>query len=523
MVALPRRQVCQGVVVFRLLGLLGGLAAVTDLGTGSAADESLRRCVVATRLARAAGCDDDEVRRVVYVSLLEHIGCTAYSYESARVWGDDISSTRLAFLMDTEDPRDVFRVWVPGLSAATGRSPARVLMTTVRSMRTVDANGPVATCEVATEAARRLGLSESVRRALHDVLTMWNGSGYPRRGGAEIPIATRIMHVAAVAVLFLLHAGRAAAVREVVRRSGTHLDPELADLLATEADDLLAGIEEVDAYEAALGCEPDPVRLIDHPDLAEVARTFGDLVDLKDPWLHGHSAAVAELASAAVAGLGLAGEVEAVRVAGHLHDVGRAGVSSRIWAKAEPWSASERDQARLHPYHSERVLARVPELAGAARLAGQHHERCDGSGYHRGLTGDRMAMSSRVLAAADAYRALVETRPGSAALPPSAAVSQLRTEARSGTLDGDAVEAVVAAAGQESRISRVRPAGLTSRQVEVLRLVASGMSNRQIAERLVISRRTAEHHVQDVYTKIGASTRAGAALFAMEHGLLGET
>lgn len=503
--------------MFRLLGLLGGLAAVTDMGVGAASDESLRRCVVATRLARVAGCNDDEIRNVVYISLLEHIGCTGPSHESAAVWGDDIATGRLAFLMDFSDPRDLFRVWVPGLAAATGRSRARTLATTVRNMRAFDAVGPVATCDVAREASGRLGLPEAVRNGLVHALCMWNGKGYPRSAGEDIPLSTRLMHVASIAVLFLLHAGPHAAVEEVRRRSGTYLDPSLADLFVSHADELLDGVEAVDAYEAALDCEPDPVRFVGTEDLESVVRTFGDLVDLKSPRLHGHSSAVADLAAAATAGLGLGGDVHTVRVAGHVHDIGRVAVSSRIWDKVEPLSATERDQANLHPYHSERILARVPELAGIATLAGQHHERCDGSGYHRGITGDRIPMASRVLAAADAYRCLA-TLDG--ADSPEDAARRLRDEARHGCLDGDAVEAVLVAAGHQRQARRPKPAGLTSRQVEVLRLLASGLSNRDIAERLVISPRTAEHHVQDVYTRIGASTRAAAALFAMEHGLL---
>jgi HD-GYP domain-containing protein (c-di-GMP phosphodiesterase class II) len=503
--------------MFRLLGLLGGLAAVTDLGVGAANDESLRRCVVATRLARAAGCDDDEIRDVVYISLLEHIGCTGPSHESAAVWGDDIAIGRLAFLMDFADPRDLFRVWVPGLAAATGRSRARALAATVRSMRAFEAVGPVATCDVAREASGRLGLPEAVRHGLVHALCMWNGKGYPRRAGEEIPLCTRLMHVASIATLFLLHAGPDAVVTQVRRRSGTYLDPSLADLFVSKARDLLDGVEALDAYEAALDCEPDPVRYVGTDDLESVARTFGDLVDLKSPRLHGHSSAVADLAAASTAGLGLAGEVHSVRVAGHLHDIGRVAVSSRIWDKAEPLSASERDQANLHPYHSERILVRVPELTEIATLAGQHHERCDGSGYHRGIGGDRMSMASRVLATADAYCSAGSDGAGSA----DSTARWLRDEARQGRLDGDAVEAVLEAAGHQRQVRRQGPAGLTSRQIEVLRLLADGMSNRDIAERLVISPRTAEHHVQDVYARIGASTRAAAALFAMEHGLLG--
>lgn len=509
--------------MFRLLALLGGLAAVTDLGTGSAPDESLRRCVVASRLARAAGCDDNEVRDVVYISLLQHIGCTAYSHELARVFGDEIASNRFAFLMHAAEPRDVLRVWVPGMAEATGRSRVRVLAATARSIRQVDATAPVATCEVAREASRRLGLPEPVQRGLTHAVAMWNGKGYPKVAGGDIPLSTRITHVASVAVLFLMHAGPDAATAEVRRRSGTDLDPSLAELFLTHSDKLLADVETVDPYQAALDSEPDPVTMVDQPDVETVARTFADLVDLKSPGLQGHSAAVGDLAAAAATVANPGDEVHPVRVAGYLHDIGRAAVSSRIWDKTGPLSATELDQARLHPYHGERVLARIPSLGAVAELVGQHHERCDGSGYHRGLTGDRMTMASRVLAAADSYRTAIEGRPGAPPVPADAAARQLRDDARRGCLDGDAVEAVLEAAGHRPHARRARPAGLTDRQIDVLRLVARGLSNREIADRLVISRRTAENHVQDVYAKIGASTRAAAALFAMEHGLLGGT
>ncbi|MGH8828762.1 MAG: HD domain-containing phosphohydrolase, partial [Jiangellaceae bacterium] len=233
----------------------------------------------------------------------------------------------------------------------------------------------------------------------------------------------------------------------------------------------------------------------------------------------GHSSAVAELAGASAARLGLH-DAASVRVAGHLHDLGRVGVPSRIWDKAGPLSVSERDQARLYPYHTERILSRVPSLAEVTRLASQHHERCDGSGYHRGLAAAQLSMPSRVLAAADFYRCHVEERPYRPAASASEASDRVKAEVRSGRLDGDAVAAVLETAGLRQGVRRLRPAGLTERQVDVLRLVAAGLSNHEVARRLVISNRTAEHHVQDVYLKIGTSTRAGAALFAMEHGLL---
>jgi DNA-binding NarL/FixJ family response regulator len=157
-----------------------------------------------------------------------------------------------------------------------------------------------------------------------------------------------------------------------------------------------------------------------------------------------------------------------------------------------------------------------------AALAGTHHERMDGSGYHRGCSAAQIPMAARVLAAADAFRAMTQARPHRDAVTVEDALQRLRGDARAGRHDLDAVKAVVDAAGGSAQSSAgLRPAGLSEREVEVLRLVAGRLSNREIARRLVVSPRTAEHHVQHIYAKIGASSRASAALFAMEHGLLG--
>ncbi len=508
--------------VFRLLGLLGGLSLATDLGSGAPLEESLKRAVVGARLADLLGSGDLDAGDVVYTCLLQHLGCTAYSHETAEVWGDDVGFTRLAFVTDFSRQRDVWRTFVGGLADSTGRSRPRVLGTVLATGRKGEREGTAATCEVARDASRLLGLPDSVQTGLFHTMAMWNGKGHPAAAGDAIPAATRVMHAASVAVLFALHAGIDEAVTQLRRRAGSHLDPAVVAVLVDHADDLLGDLDEIDAYDEVLDLEPDPVRLVTDAEVMSVARTFGHLVDLKTPWLHGHSAAVAELAGAAVGSLGLGDRAATVQVAGHLHDLGRIGIADRIWDKPGPLTAAERDQVRLHAYHSERILARVPALADVAVLAGQHHERCDGSGYHRGLTGPQLTMPSRTLAAADAFCSLVEERPYRAGVTPEEAGRRLSAEARQGCLDGDAVAAVLTAAGLRSRARRARPADLTERQVEVLRLVAEGLSNREIAARLVISARTAEHHVQDVYAKIGASTRAGAALFAMAHGLLGK-
>jgi HD-GYP domain-containing protein (c-di-GMP phosphodiesterase class II) len=175
----------------------------------------------------------------------------------------------------------------------------------------------------------------------------------------------------------------------------------------------------------------------------------------------------------------------------------------------------------LHPYFAERVLLRCAGLGEVAALAGAHHERLDGSGYHRGAGAGQLSSAARVLAAADVWTALTEDRAHRPAHDLAAARDLLHAEAGAGRLDPTAVGAVLAAAGQpRGRTSALRPAGLSDREVEVLRLIARGASNRAVATRLSISPKTVGRHVEHIYAKTGVTTRPGAALFAMEHDLL---
>jgi DNA-binding CsgD family transcriptional regulator len=148
-------------------------------------------------------------------------------------------------------------------------------------------------------------------------------------------------------------------------------------------------------------------------------------------------------------------------------------------------------------------------------VASSHHERQDGSGYHRGVRSGDLPLAARLLAAADVFAALTEPRPYRPALAADAAAGALAAEAAAGRLDPDACGAVVEAAG----LPRPRsswPCDLTDREVEVLRLAARGLTNRDIAAELAISERTVGHHLAHVYDKTGRRTRAGAAVFAME-------
>jgi DNA-binding CsgD family transcriptional regulator len=202
-----------------------------------------------------------------------------------------------------------------------------------------------------------------------------------------------------------------------------------------------------------------------------------------------------------------------------VHDLGRLGVSNAIWDKRGALTPAELERVRLHPYLTERMLASSEALAPLGAIAVQHHERLDGSGYPRGLSGAAITPAGRILAAADAYHAMTEARPHRDALAPGEAAAELRSGVRRALFDGDAVEAVLGAAGHPARRRREWPGGLTRREVEVLQLLVRGLSNKEIAERLVISRKTASSHVEHIYAKLGVSNRAQASLVAVKHGV----
>jgi HD-GYP domain-containing protein (c-di-GMP phosphodiesterase class II) len=297
---------------------------------------------------------------------------------------------------------------------------------------------------------------------------------------------------------------------------------DIAGTFVADAAAILAGADVADAHAAVLEVEPGPVVSVPGRELSRVAAAFADIADLKSPFLHGHSGGVARLAADAASRLGVDGPAaDRLRVAALLHDLGRVGISDAVWERPGPLSGPQWEQVRLHAYHSERILARSGALRPLAQIAGMHHERLDGTGYHRGSTSRDIPTPVRLLCAADAYQAMTQARPHRAALAAEAAAERLLDEVRAGRLDGDAAAAVLEAAGQaRPRPPTPAPGGLSEREVEVLRAVARGLSNRDIAERFAISPRTAEHHVQHIYTKLGFSSRAAAALFAMEHDLL---
>jgi len=380
----------------------------------------------------------------------------------------------------------------------------------------------VSHCQTASDIADRLDLPPEVRAALLDAFERWDGKGVPGRArGTQIQPVTRVVHIADDAEVHHRTGGVDGALEMLRSRRGTEFDPELVDVCCARSDEIFGGLDTVDAWASVIGGCASLDRTIPDAELTAVLRVFADYADLKSPWFLGYSRRVAELTAAAARAAGLsADDVALAERAALVHRIGAIGVSTGIWNKPGPLTIAERERVRTVPYLTERVLCRQPRLCEIGAVAAAGHERMDGSGYPRGLTGTAIPAPARLLAAAAVYQALGEDRPHRTALALADRAEALRAEVTAGRLDGAAVGAVLTAAG--CRPGRRTPlvAGLTGRELEVLELLVRGSSNRQIAQHLSITPRTVGTHVEHIYTKIGVSTRGAAAMFAMRHGLV---
>jgi HD-GYP domain-containing protein (c-di-GMP phosphodiesterase class II) len=506
----------------RLAELVAALSLGVDLGFDQPMEHVLRQTVIALRIADRLALDDADRATLYYASLLVNVACHADAHEQARWFGDDIRLKAGKYRNDLRSPRGA----LAGLRMlGSGNPPLRRLRVgtafALGGHRELDAM-IAQHAALASRFAARLGLGEAVQDALRGSYERWDGRGWPGDlRGDDIPLASRICQLAEYVEVAHRTGGPPAAVQLARARSGRQFDPELAALVGREADSLLDEIDTDQTWATVIAAEPCLGPRLRDADLDEALTAVADLVDLKSPYTLGHSAAVAGLAAQAATALGSgAEEVVLVRRAGLLHDLGRLGVSNGIWDKPSVLGAGERERIRLYPYLTERILRQSAALAPVAAVAVQHRERLDGSGYPRGSSGAAIGGSARVLAAADAYQTWREPRPHRCELDPQAAADRLRHEARAGRLDADAVEAVLVAAGHRRVGRHSRPAGLSPREIEVLRLIARGMSSRQIAERLSLSTKTVRNHTEHIYAKTGAGNRVSASLFAVEHGLL---
>jgi HD-GYP domain-containing protein (c-di-GMP phosphodiesterase class II)/DNA-binding CsgD family transcriptional regulator len=506
----------------RLAELVAALSLGVDLGFGQPMEHVLRECLIALRLAERLGLDDEERSAVYYAALLVNVGCHSDAHEQAKWFGDDIA------LRAGKYDHDITSVRAAAATmrlVGSGNPPLhrfRVGLEFAISGRR-DFDGMIARhAFFARSLAERLGLSEGVQRAVGSAYEFWNGRGWPEGlAGETIPLAARLTQFAEFVEVAHRLGGIGAALELAARQSGSQFDPAVTTVLRADPDAILGDLDSAHTWDAVIAAEPALCVTLAGERFDAALLAIADFVDLKSPYTLGHARAVSELAATTAGHLGWPDdETSLLRRAALVHDLGRLGVSNAIWDKPGPLGAGEWERVRLHPYLTERMLHQSEALAPLAAIAVQHRERLDGSGYPRGLAGAAISRPARVLAAVDAYQSMREPRPHRPALTDDQAAAELREDVRAGRLDRDAADAVLAAAGHDVGRRRDWPSGLTTREVDVLRLLARGLSSKQIATQLVITPKTARNHIEHIYAKIDTSSRVGASLFATEHGLL---
>lgn len=507
----------------RLAEIVGALSLTTDLATGSPIEHGLRRSLLAVWLGEELGLDPPQLSDAYYVALLGSVGCTIEGTLFAKYGTDDIAASARTSTVDFSSPLEVGAFAIRTFGA--GQAPLRRVRTLSRAAVSGAAEFQAVCRDVALRVADMLEIGATIQQALAQCHERWNGRGGPKRlKGDDIQLAARVFHVVHDAEIYNRLGGAESAVSIARRRAGKLYDPLVAARFCDVAEELFRRLESEPIWDAVLAAEPAPVRWLSQDGVDAIARSIANFVDLRSAYTLGHSAGVASLSETTARRLGLStDEVATVRRAGLFHDLGRMGVPVSVWNTSEQWTDDERERAHRHPALTELVLARSATLGHLGALAGLHHERLDGSGY-RGVMASSLPVAARILATADTYRGKLESRPHRPALEPEAAAAELRRQVLAGGLDGEITTALLEVVGHQPAPKPPAgvPAGLSEREVEVLRLIVRGLSNREMADLLFISPKTVGHHVQHIYDKLGVSTRVGATLFALQHALIEE-
>jgi HD-GYP domain-containing protein (c-di-GMP phosphodiesterase class II)/DNA-binding CsgD family transcriptional regulator len=511
----------------RLGEFVATLALAQDNAFGQPLESQLRSCLLACWMCDEAGFDRQVRDTTYWVALLRYIGCTGHAHEVATLFGDEIAIRAQTLVHDAANPpeviRDVLDFATRGRAEAERDAIVHLVQTSAKEWATHNFKSG---CEVGDMLLARLDFTADVRQALAFTFERWNGKGYPTHAsGDAIPLPMRIVHLThdmeAIGRLFSVEQ----ALEAVRNRRDQTYDPALADLFTVHGAAWLERLRTLEPWDAVMALEPTPHRTLEGAALDNALTVAADFIDMKSPYMQGHSRRFARLAEDAARVLGLAADVVVdIRRAALVHDFGTTAVPNSIWDKPGALTRAEFDRVELHPMLTEQMLRRSAALAALNPLAAVHHEKCDGSGYHKRVCSDGSDLGANVMAATEIYVGLTADRADRSALPAAAAAASLRQRASEGALESRAVSAVLVAAGhgepsgQDSRAKL--PGGLSRREVDVLRLAAKGLTTKAIADQLFISPKTTDHHIQHIYNKIGVSTRAAAALWAMQHAVM---
>lgn len=412
--------------VVRMSEVVSALSSALDIVEGQPEGHAVRTCLIGMRLAEVIGLPADQRSALFYALLLKDLGCSSNAARVCYLFGAadhavkrDFKTTdwvklteQLAYIRRNVAPDGSF--WEKLKRVVTlARAGSREAKHLVRIR-----------CERGAGITAHLGLPSATAQAIRNLDEHWDGRGHPDGlRGDEIPRLARVVSLAQTTEVFVSRFGVEAALDMAEARSGRWFDPRLVRTLVSLRDDeTLWDQARADDPARFLGShEPqDRIRLADDSTLDRLCEAFGQVIDAKSPWTAAHSSGVATIAEGIGSALGYTdAELCTLRRAGQLHDIGKLGISSRILDKPGRLTDAERREIERHPAYTLHILGRVRCFRGFADLAASHHERLDGAGYHRGLTGDQLSPLARALVVADMYEALAARRPYRPELTPT--------------------------------------------------------------------------------------------------------
>ena len=443
----------------RVAPVVTALSSALDLSTGQPPGHSIRACIIGMRIGQEIGLSTDALNDLFYALLLKDCGCSANSSKTFHALGsDDLKAKR--DVKTTDWTRTSWETIQYALGhVATGKPFVERVRNLLRMAATQKVHARDVTkirCERGATLCRLMGLTDGTANAVLNLDEHWDGHGYPEgHSREEIPILSRIMLLAQTLEVFLIAYGPEAALTAVHNRRGTWFDPGLLDAVTSLAtrNALWNDTSGENLSEICLRMEPDPRALeADETTLDNIALAFSGIVDAKSPFTYNHSLGVANAAIATARALGLSRErIVFLRHAALLHDLGKLGVSNAILEKPAKLDNGEWEVMKQHPRDTWKILQAVPGFEEMSNVAGSHHEKLDGSGYFRGVTGDQLSVEARILAVADIFDALAANRPYREGLPLEKVFQIIRAEAPH-KLDAGCVEALEQSGAESSQI-----------------------------------------------------------------------
>lgn len=309
-------------------------------------------------------------------------------------------------------------------------------------------------CDRGASIVGKLGMGPMAAEAVRSLEEHWDGTGYPKRArGERIPLLARVCAVAQHLDVFSMGRNVDVAIETLEQWSGAWFDPQIvrAALSLNRRGALWTHCRAGDSHEltraAVVELDPRRRQRLNDGQIDLICEAFADIVDSKSHFTFRHSMGVAEMAEGIAKQLGLRPErVLLVRRAGLLHDIGKLSVANNILDKKGRLTAAEWKVIERHPGLSRQILERIAPFQEIAIVAGEHHEKLDGTGYPNRLLAADISLESRIVAVADVYSALSEDRPYRAGLEQKQILSMLRALVPH-KLDGVCVDALISLVG----------------------------------------------------------------------------